>query len=75
MQLLAFREKREAFLRTATAMDVRRALRDTRWGKRYIYLLWSGGVLLVIIAFLTSSKPAGGWRTKRGLLGAADPTE
>lgn len=58
MQGFAFREKRESFLVTATAMDVRRALKDTKWGKRYIYFLWVGSVLLVVTAFLTSANPA-----------------
>lgn len=57
MQILAFREKRESFLNIATAMDVRRALKETRWGKRYLYFLWTGSFLLVLAAFLTSANP------------------
>lgn len=58
MQILAFREKRKAFLAATTAMEVRRALKDTLWGKRYICFLWVGSLLLVGAAFLTSANPA-----------------
>lgn len=57
MQILAFREKRESFLNTAAAMEVRRALKETRWGKGYLYSLWTGSVLLISAAFLTSANP------------------
>ena len=58
MQVLSFREGRESFLSANSAMDVRRRMKETKWGKKYIYFLWAGGVLLVVVSFLVSTNPA-----------------
>jgi hypothetical protein len=58
MQVLSFNEGRESFLSAITAMDVRRKMKETKWGKRYIYFLWSSGALLMIASFLISENPA-----------------
>ncbi len=50
LQLLSFNEARESFLDASTMIEVRNKLKATTWGRRYIYFLWGGNVLLVIIA-------------------------
>ena len=58
MQVLSFGEGRDAFLQTNTALEVRARLKATKWGKRYLYFLWSSGFFLVVLAFLLTSNPA-----------------
>ena len=57
MQLLSFKEGREKFLQTRTALEVRAKLRETKWGKRYIYFLWFAGAVLVFLSVLISKNP------------------
>jgi hypothetical protein len=50
MQLLAFREASGAMLAAQTAMEVRRALSSSRWGRRYLVTLWVGVLFLFVLA-------------------------
>jgi len=51
IQLLALCESSRSLLVSETAMDVRRALSSSRWGRRYLYTLWFCVVLLFLLAF------------------------
>jgi hypothetical protein len=53
MQSFALSESREAFLNTSSLLDVRRKLKNTKWGKRYIPFLWIGNLAMVAIVVLT----------------------
>lgn len=57
MQQLSVKEGRERFLEASTAFEVRRALKATKWGKRYLYFLWLSGIILVTLAFATRANP------------------
>lgn len=58
MQQLSFKEGRERFLQAFTALEVRRTLKATKWGKRYLYFLWLSGISLATLAFTTAANPA-----------------
>jgi hypothetical protein len=58
MQVLSFNEGKESFLYTASAMEVRAKLKATKWGKRYLYFLWSCGMILVVLSLIGSKSPA-----------------
>ena len=57
MQWMGFHEAKASFLEAHSLLDVRAKLKATRWGKRYIYFLWSSGVLLGLIAILWGNNP------------------
>jgi len=50
MQWLAFAESKDKYLNASTMLEVRKELRETKWGKRYIPFLWLGN--LVLVAFV-----------------------
>jgi len=51
IQLLALRQASAPLLQTVTMMEVRRALRSSRWGRLYLWGFWLSMVLLFILAF------------------------
>jgi hypothetical protein len=57
MQTLSLREAGPSILETKTMPEIRAQLMLTTWGKRYVYFSWSGGVLLLAIAFCFSRSP------------------
>ena len=38
-------------------LEVRKALKNTKWGKLYLLFLWGGNLTLVILSFLTTNNP------------------
>ena len=48
MQWLAFAESKEKFLNASTMLEVRKKLKETKWGKRYVPFLWLGNFVLVV---------------------------
>lgn len=57
MQFLSFKEGRGEFLKAKTALEVRAKLKETEWGKRYIYFLWVSGATLAIVSIAISNNP------------------
>ncbi len=57
MQLLAFKEGKERFLEARTALEVRAKLKETKWGRRYLYFLWAATVVLVGLSISISPTP------------------
>lgn len=57
MQLLSFKESKQSFQEAKSFNEVRNSLKSTKWGKRYLYFLWSTNVLLVVVALLTTKNP------------------
>ena len=57
MQIHSFKESKQSFQEAITMIEVRNSLKNTKWGKRYLYCLWTGNALLVAIAFLTTNNP------------------
>ncbi len=51
MQYAAFIESKEKFLETETMLDVKRKLTQTKWGKRYIPVLWCSSFIIILSAF------------------------
>lgn len=51
LQLLAIRQASAPLLETVTMMDVRRALRSSRWGRLYLYAFWLSMILLFVLGF------------------------
>ena len=49
MQSLAFSESKSDFLHASTMIDVRRKLKNTKWGKRYIPFLYLGNIIIVAV--------------------------
>ncbi len=47
MQYYAFSESKEKFLDASSMLEVRKKLKETKWGKRYIPFLWIGNLVLV----------------------------
>ena len=60
MQRLSLTEGRENFLNNQSMLEVRAQLKKTRWGKRYIYYLWSINFVILICA-MTSGNPLWAW--------------
>jgi hypothetical protein len=58
MQIKGFNEARESFLNTSSMLEVRAAMKATKWGRRYIYFLWTGNIVLVILALSLTNNPA-----------------
>ena len=52
MQYCAFEESKENFLDASSMLEVRKKLKETKWGKRYIPFLWSGNLLLVTVVIV-----------------------
>jgi type IV secretory pathway VirB6-like protein len=52
MQYYAFAESKEKFLDTSSMLEIRKKLKETKWGKRYIPFLWAGNLLLVIVVIV-----------------------
>jgi len=50
MQSLSIRQAQESFLDATTMLEVRSKLKATAWGKRYLFLQWSGDALLLVLA-------------------------
>jgi len=51
MQLVALRESTPLFLQTETWGDVRKVLRASRRGRRYLWYFWIVQIVLFILAF------------------------
>ena len=51
IQLRALRESSASLLTAQTAMDVRRVLSSSRFGRLYLYALWSSLAVLFALAF------------------------
>lgn len=51
IQLLALRQASAQLLQAVTMMDVRQALRSSRWGRYYLWGFWLSIVLLFVLAF------------------------
>ncbi len=60
MQVLSLNQGRENFLNAQTMLGVRAQLKKTKWGKRYIYFLWSTGVVIFIFAIFAGN-PLWAW--------------
>lgn len=52
MQWLAFTESKEKFLTASTMLEVRKELKETKWGKRYIPFLWLGNLVIVVLVVI-----------------------
>ena len=50
LQVKAFRASFQSFLASQTAMDVRRALGSSHWGRLYLWSFWAAGVALLGVA-------------------------
>jgi hypothetical protein len=57
MQLLAFKEGKENFLKAQTALEVRAKLKETKWGRRYLYFLWASISVLALLSISSSPTP------------------
>ena len=57
MQYLGFLENRKSFHEAKTMKEVRNKLKNTKWGKAYLYYLWIANLTLVIIAFIIRNNP------------------
>ncbi len=57
MQVLSFKEGKEKFSSASTALDIRRIMMSTKWGKIYIYFLWTGNIILLVAALILKSNP------------------
>ena len=57
MQVLSFEQAKHSFLTAESMLEVRKALKLTTWGKRYLYFLWGSQVVLVLLALSTSKTP------------------
>jgi len=55
MQTQSFKEGN--FLNAETMMEVRSQLKSTKWGKRYLYWLCGGSILLFIFVIIFSADP------------------
>lgn len=52
MQHLSFSQASNGFLDAASLMDVRRALKGTLWGSRFIFWIYFSKVILVVLAIV-----------------------
>lgn len=52
MQSLAFAESKSDFLNASTMIDVRKKLRNTKWGKRYIPFLWISNIIIIAVVVI-----------------------
>ena len=50
LQLRALRKSGPQLIAAASAMDVRRALQTTSWGKTYLAVFWVGNVAIIVLA-------------------------
>lgn len=57
MQIQSFKESKQSLREAGSLIDVRKSLKNTKWGKRYLYFLWAGNAFLIAIAFLTTNNP------------------
>ena len=57
LQWLSFNEGKAGFLQATTALEVRRRLKETKWGKRYIYFLWMAAGGLAALSLAVSESP------------------
>lgn len=57
MQAQSFKEGKENFLNAETMLEVRSQLKATKWGKRYLYWLWGGNILLLVFVIIFSADP------------------
>jgi hypothetical protein len=62
MQVLSIKEGREKFLDARSMLEVRAQLKKTKWGKRYIYYLWSISVIILIMSIFAGN-PLWAWLT------------
>ena len=53
MQLLSMNEGRVKFLNALTLLDIRALLKSSKWGKRYIYFLWSTSIGIFVLSLST----------------------
>src|SRR4051812_42721566 len=51
LQLAAFRSASPSFVASRTALDVRRALANTHFGRTYLYWFWGSAVVMIAMAF------------------------
>ena len=51
VQSAALRESSPLFAQTETWGDVRKALRSSKWGRRYLWYFWIVQIVLIILAF------------------------
>ena len=51
LQLQALRKSGPQLIAAASAMDVRRALQATNWGKMYLVAFWVGNLAIIVLAF------------------------
>lgn len=51
MQCRALTESQPRFTRASTMLEIRRAMMVTKWGRRYIYFLWTGYLILFAGSF------------------------
>src|SRR5437870_12666039 len=57
MQHLSFAQATSGFSAASTLLDVRRALKATTWGSRYISWLYFSKVVLAVLAFFLIRQP------------------
>ena len=57
MQNLSFNESKSSFLETRTMLEVRRKLKATKWGSRYLKFLWISNLFLLIFVLRYGYRP------------------
>lgn len=60
MQVKSLNEGRENFLNAQSMLEVRAQLKKTKWGKRYLYFLWSVSIVILLCAIFTGN-PLWAW--------------
>ena len=62
LQLRALRHSSPAFIHAETALEVRRVLTSSRWGKAYLAVFWLSGLLFVALSiFMFRQQFVFGW--------------
>ena len=57
MQHLSLRDASASFTTTSSLLEVRSALKATRWGSLYIRFLWFSKLVLLVLAFVLVREP------------------
>jgi putative Mn2+ efflux pump MntP len=60
LQWKSFNEAKAEFLKANTMLNVRATLKSTTWGGRYLYVLWGGNLLLVLLSIVVGRRVVGG---------------
>jgi len=57
MQTRGIQEAKGSILDADSMLAVRKRLKTTKWGKRYLYFLWGGSIVLVILSLPYKTNP------------------